>query len=131
MSSSHAPTASRSAEPSLRRSPSANQSPPAAAADWTRTRLEAWFGFAPRVEASREAPAAARGGEGYALRAEPGLVVLGARTLRGAKWAAHALCQAALRLRGGWTLPALDIEAEIAYARLCFTVIAFRQTFHF
>ena len=84
--------------------------PDPAAADWTRTHLEAWFGFEPRVEASREAPAAAKGDEGYELRADPGLVVLGARTLRGAKWAAHALRQAALRLRSGWTMPALEIE---------------------
>ena len=84
--------------------------PDPAAADWTRAHLESWFGFAPRVESAREAPAAARGDEGFTLRAEPGLVVLGARTLRGAKRAAHAFRQAALRLRGGWTLPSLEIE---------------------
>lgn len=89
--------------------------PDPAAAGWARAHLEAWFGFAPRVEASREAPASARGDEGYALHAEPGLVELGARTLRGAKWAAHALRQAAERVPGGpalhgWWLPALDVE---------------------
>ena len=93
--------------------------PDPAAADWARSHLEAWFGFASRVEASREAPAAAKGDEGYALRAEPGLVVLGARTLLGAKWAAHALRQAATRapswwgehsVRAAWWLPALEVE---------------------
>ena len=89
--------------------------PDPAAADWTRRHLEAWFGFAPRVEAARGAPAGARGDEGFALRARPDGIELGARTLRGAKWAAHALRQAALRAHGGaelrgWWLPALEAE---------------------
>ena len=78
-----------------------------------RARVEDWFGFSPRLEAAAEAPAAARGEEGFALHAEPGLVSLGARTLRGAKSAAHALRQAVERVHGGlerrgWWLPALD-----------------------
>ena len=90
--------------------------PDAAAADWVRGKVAAWFGVASGKVAATAGEGAPGGGEeGYVLTARPGRISIGANAMKGVKHAMHALRQAAEResagvtLKGYW-LPALSVK---------------------
>ena len=92
-----------------------------AATRWVEDKAKAWFGVGdPKVSAVAE-DGFDGGEEGYSLKANPGRIAIGAKTLQGVKYAMHTLRQAAEResagasLKGYW-LPALVVRDEPAIA---------------
>ena len=91
--------------------------PEAGAAEWVKAKVEAWFGVAGAKVSSVAADGYGGGEEGYSLKAAPGRIEIGAKTLRGVKYAMYSLRQAAEResagaeTKGYW-LPALAVRDE-------------------
>jgi hypothetical protein len=91
----------------------------AEAAKWVETKVESWFGVRPAAVEAVSGGGFGGGDEGYSLKATPGEIAIGAKTLRGVKYAMHTLRQAAeresagVKLKGYW-LPALQVRDEPA-----------------
>ena len=91
-----------------------------AAAKWVEARAETWFGVEAKVSAVAE-DGFDGGEEGSSLKANPGRIAIGAKTLRGVKYAMYSLRQAAeresagVKTKGFW-LPALVVRDDPAIA---------------
>ena len=87
------------------------------AAKWVEAKTEAWFGVRPAAVGAVAEDGFDGGEEGYSLKATPGEIAIGAKTLRGVKYAMHTLRQAAeresegVKLKGYW-LPALLVRDD-------------------
>ncbi len=96
--------------------------PDAAAAQWVKDKVAAWFGARIGDVALASAQGAPGGGdEGYTIEAKPGRIAIGANSIKGVKHAMHALRQVAeresvgVKLKGYW-LPALSVKDSPALA---------------
>ena len=87
------------------------------AAAWVKQKSAAWFGAVPAAVRAVAEDGFDGGEEGYSLKATPGEIAIGAKTLRGVKYAMHTLRQAAeresagVKLKGYW-LPALAVRDD-------------------
>lgn len=85
--------------------------------EWIRTKVKDWFGVKGVKVTSVEGEGYKGSDEGYSLKASPGKIEIGAKTLCGIKYAMYSLRQSAERestgieTKGYW-LPALTIRDE-------------------